>query len=450
MSLAPEVNTASYTIPGNPETDVYLLPVSGGADSTALAILLHEIAPEIDFRMVFTDTGAEEKETIEALDRLEIWLGKRIERIGEKSLFSLIDEYKGFLPSPRDRWCTRELKLVPFRAWIKQFEGRQKWMFVGVRADEADRLAFALPEVETEMPFVDLGVDRAWVYRKLSETIGIPRSYQTRSRSGCTVCPYQRKSEIIGLLQRSPREFNRGAECEKLAPVDLRRHAPGVPLWKDTSIAQNWHGLPMPETDDEIEKGRLSNAKGDDLFGARIFVGGEFFFDAMPGMPEFVWAQRLVSYSTTLAGLKKQLDGRFVHLLSTAEVHGMTPEEVRQQVRFAIWYIEMPSDVFDPQKPNAESYTWADGASYRQIQHVVDWATRALHAEHQRRQAAASPNPLTVQYEWAELARQSIQEAKAPLGGVLLSQWYKAKDEEDPPETEEEALKLIPCPMCHI
>jgi hypothetical protein len=119
-------------------------------------------------------------------------------------------------------------------------------------------------------------------------------------------------------------------------------------------------------------------------------------------------------------------------------------------VRFAIWYIEMLSDVFDPQKPNAESYTWADGASYRQIQHVVDWATRALHAEHQRRQAAASPNPLTVQYEWADSARQSIEEAKAPLGGVLLSQWYKAKDVEDPPETEEEALKRIPCPMCHI
>ena len=189
MLLTPEVNTA-YTIPGNPETDVYLLPVSGGADSTALAILLHEIAPEIDFRMVFTDTGAEELDTIKALDRLEAWLGRRIERIGEKSLFELIEEFNGFLPSPRDRWCTRELKLEPFRDWIKQFEGRQKWMFVGVRADEADRLAFALDEVETEMPFVDLGLDRAWVYRKLTQTIGISRAYLTRSRSGCTVCPY--------------------------------------------------------------------------------------------------------------------------------------------------------------------------------------------------------------------------------------------------------------------
>lgn len=449
MLLTPEVNTA-YTIPGNPETDVYLLPVSGGADSTALAILLHEIAPEIDFRMVFTDTGAEELDTIKALDRLEAWLGRRIERIGEKSLFELIEEFNGFLPSPRDRWCTRELKLEPFRNWIKQFEGRQKWMFVGVRADEADRLAFALDEVETEMPFVDLGLDRAWVYRKLTQTIGISRAYLTRSRSGCTVCPYQRKSEIIGLLQRSPEEFDRGAKYEKLAESDLRRHTPGVPLWKDTAIAQNWHGFPMPETEDGIEKGRLSNAKGSDLFGARIFVGGEFFFDGMPGLGEFVWAQRLVSFSPTLAGVKKQLDGRFVHLLSTAEVHDMTPEEVRQQVRFAIWYIEMPSDVFDPSKPGPDSYTWEDGVSYRQIQHVVDWSTRALNAELQKREASKQPHPLTVQYEWAESAQKAIKEVSAPLGGVLLSQWYKAKDVEAPPETEEEALKRIPCPMCHI
>ena len=69
------LGSRTYAIPGNPATDVYLLPVSGGADSTALAILLHEIAPHIPFRMVFTDTGAEEKDTLDMLDRLEKWLG---------------------------------------------------------------------------------------------------------------------------------------------------------------------------------------------------------------------------------------------------------------------------------------------------------------------------------------------------------------------------------------
>ena len=83
---------AAYVVPGNPATDAYILPVSGGSDSCALAILLHEIAPHIPFRMVFTDTGAEEKETLEMLDKLEAYLGKKIERISETTLFSLIQD----------------------------------------------------------------------------------------------------------------------------------------------------------------------------------------------------------------------------------------------------------------------------------------------------------------------------------------------------------------------
>lgn len=119
-----------FVIPGNPATDEYLVPVSGGADSTVLAIVLRELAPEINFRYVFTDTGAEEEETLVALDKLEAWLGKPIERLCNRGLFTLLEDFNSFLPSPRDRYCTRELKLVPFRNWIAQFDGKTKWMWV--------------------------------------------------------------------------------------------------------------------------------------------------------------------------------------------------------------------------------------------------------------------------------------------------------------------------------
>lgn len=444
----------AFEIPGNPSTDEYLVPVSGGADSSALAILLKELAPDIPFRYVFTDTGAEEKEALEMLDRLERWLGKPIERLQSRGLFDLIGDYNGFLPSPRDRYCTRELKLVPFRNWIAQFAGKTKWMFVGIRADEQSRLAFTLPEVETVMPYVDLGITREWVYRKLAETVGISKSYQTRSRSGCTVCPYQRTSELVGLLQRSPVEFERGAACEKLNPKDAERHAPGIPLWQDSGISLNWHSLPVPMSEEEIQKGKLTKAKTPDLFGSRVFVGGEFFMDGLLSNDEFIWHQRLVCFSPTLDGVKKQLDGRYQHLLSTAEVYHMTQEEVREKAKFAIWYIELPGDVFDPQGVKGEgddqSYTWHQGKSYRQIRHVVDWATRALHAEFQRRQAAIEAPLLSVQYEWAESSRSALEKITAPAGAVLLSQWYQASEKEVEPESEEEVLRLTPCPMCQI
>ena len=443
-----------YQVPGNPETDAYILPVSGGSDSTALAILLHEVAPHIPFRMVFTDTGAEEQETLSMLDKLEAYLGKPIERIRGNTLFDLISDFSGFLPSPRDRYCTRELKLKPFRQWIAQFSGQQKWVFVGVRSDESDRLAFALPEAETEMPFVDLEITRDWVYRKLAATIGISRSYQTRSRSGCTVCPYQRTSELVGLLQRSPEAFEQGAQCEKLNPRDTARHTEGVALWKDTAIAQNWQSLPTPDSDESIQKGSLAKAKAPDLFGARVFVGGEFFLDSMPGSAPFIWHQRVVSFSSTLAGIRKQLDGRYQHLLSTPEVHDMTADDVRQRAKFAIWYVELPGETFDPtgikSAGDDRSYTWHQGKSYRQIRHVVDWATRVLHAEFQRRQASLKPALLSVEHEWKESAKEALKAAHAPLGSVLLSEWYSPSEVEDEPQTEEEVIRRVPCPMCQL
>ncbi len=141
-----------------------VIPVSGGADSSFLAILLHQLFPEVPFRMVFTDTGtaenpAEEPEIYNTLDRLEAYLGKKIERlVPQAGLFEKIAQYGGFLPGASSRWCTRELKLVPFQKWLKQFAGQQKFMYVGINANEADRVAFSIEEAETLTPFIDLGI----------------------------------------------------------------------------------------------------------------------------------------------------------------------------------------------------------------------------------------------------------------------------------------------------
>ena len=95
---------------------VKIIPVSGGVDSSALAVLLHKSFPDVNFIMVNTDTGAEEKETYEMLDSIEQITGNKIDRIkGEADLFEYIELYKGYLPSVESRWCTRVLKLLPFQ-----------------------------------------------------------------------------------------------------------------------------------------------------------------------------------------------------------------------------------------------------------------------------------------------------------------------------------------------
>lgn len=455
MNLSPLLKTfvscqTRYVLPGDHATDLYLLPVSGGGDSAALAILLHAMFPEIPFRMVFTDTLAEDPEIYDVLDRLERFVGRRIERIvPEKGLFELIDDYNGYLPSPQARWCTRMLKLEPFRPWIEQFAGIQKHMFVGIRADE-DRIAFALDEVNTEFPFVAMGIRRAEVFQLLSETIGIPKFYARRTRSGCATCIFQRRSELVGLLQERPIEFRRGEQYEKLDAADAARWSDAQPFWKDTArngIAANWQTLPLPAPG-TIQGKRAARAP--DLFGSRIYVGGEFFVDGGMFGDEFIWHQRVVSVAPTLHSIKQQIDDRYHHLLTTAEVYELSPEEVKVQARFAIWVIELPADVFDPEGPRRESYTWQQGWAYKQLRHIVEWATRALHAEGQR-QLGARPvrSELSVQAEWRDGAHTSLAGVTAPIGDVITSQWYQPS--EKPRElAEDEIVRFMACPACSL
>ena len=435
----------------------HVIAVSGGADSAALALWLHARFPHIHFKMLMTDTGAESSETMDFLVEIERATRNTIEVVrGEHTLWSLIEKYKGYLPSSLSRWCTRELKLVIFNKWMKQFADQRMTMYVGVRADEPTRVAFDIENVETVLPFREIGWRREHVFQYLASTIGVPKTYLTRTRSGCTVCPFTRTFETVGLYQRLPAEFERGQRYEKLLPVDQRRHQPGPALWKDSGIALNWLGFPLPQAN-EITRNRGHDA---DLFGTRgIFAACEFFFGAMPGMEPFIWKQRFLSYSPTLAGLKKQVDGRFAHLLDTAEVHDLTPDEVRKEVKFAIYYVECPGDVFDPDGPTG-GYTWQQGRSYAQIRHITDWVTRILHASQLASTAAMHvKNQLSVQFEWMCSAQEGIAAAEDsgnPLGQVVDSMWYTPREPaiacqiQDAESDDLDEIDLKPCPMCTI
>lgn len=85
-----ECMRSKYKLPGDVEKDAYILPVSGGADSTYLAILLITMYPDAPWRLVFTDTGEEHPSVLEQLDKLETYIGRKIERLGETTLFALI------------------------------------------------------------------------------------------------------------------------------------------------------------------------------------------------------------------------------------------------------------------------------------------------------------------------------------------------------------------------
>ena len=120
----------------------HLLGISGGKDSAALAVYMSINHPELDIEYFFTDTGKELPEVYEFLGRLEGFLGKPITYLNPHRDFDYwLRAFNNYLPSPQTRWCTRVLKLEPFRDWTKSMlaAGDEVFSYVAIRADEEHR-----------------------------------------------------------------------------------------------------------------------------------------------------------------------------------------------------------------------------------------------------------------------------------------------------------------------
>ena len=195
----------------------HILGLSGGKDSSALAVYLRNKVPEMKY--AFCDTGKELPETYEFLDRLEAFLGKKIERLNaEREFDHWLSVFGGLLPSSQVRWCTRLLKIKPF----EEFVGDDfAYNYVAIRADE-DRVGYkplktvALRNIEPKYPFKEDGITESDVYRILDESgLGLPEYYKWRTRSGCYFCFYQRKAEWVGLMENHPDLFELAKGYEK-------------------------------------------------------------------------------------------------------------------------------------------------------------------------------------------------------------------------------------------
>ena len=188
--------------------------ISGGKDSSALAVYMREKVPDMEY--FFCDTGAELPETYAYLAKLEVVLGKPIARLNSTRGFDhYFEVFRGTLPSPQMRWCTTLLKIKPLEEWIGD---EDVVSYVAIRADESNRKGYisTKPNIRTEFPFIDDGVDHAGVVRILEESgLNLPDYYKWRTRSGCYFCFFQRKAEWVGLADHHPELFERAVAIEK-------------------------------------------------------------------------------------------------------------------------------------------------------------------------------------------------------------------------------------------
>lgn len=201
----------------------HVLGLSGGRDSAALAVHMARTRPDLEMEYFFTDTGKELPEVYEYLGRLEGFLGRPIERLNPDRDFDFwLRQYNNFLPSPRTRWCTRQLKILPFEKWLWPAldAGDHVVSYVAIRADENYREGYASthPNLTVSLPFREAGIDKAGVIDTLEASgLGLPSYYEWRSRSGCTFCFFQQKIEWVRLMERHPDSFEEARSYEKNA-----------------------------------------------------------------------------------------------------------------------------------------------------------------------------------------------------------------------------------------
>ena len=192
----------------------HVLSLSGGKDSAALAIYMKDKVPEMEY--IFSDTRKELPETYEYIERIEDYLGTRVNRLNADLGFDhWYDVYGGMIPSNHRRWCTKMLKLKPFEAYCGE---DQVTNYVGLRADEHRKGYIShKPNIVPVYPFQDDGVKLDDVKEILHASgVGMPPYAEWgRSRSGCYFCFYQQRIEWVRLKERHPDLFEAAKAYER-------------------------------------------------------------------------------------------------------------------------------------------------------------------------------------------------------------------------------------------
>jgi hypothetical protein len=361
------------------------------------------------------------------------------------------------------------------------------YTFVGIRADEPFRsgLISKDDDVVVELPLKAWGIERADVFAIVDQTVGIPSFYKYRVRSGCTCCWGMRRQETIAVMQVHPVEFKKAMGYEKLSAKDVAKKREYVSVPAELGIGLNWVGFPIPRELDlrnrETQKNAFggwtffdlpamtasnvvplrrwdgeaptvwkkalapANGEGDPKALNRIWLTVEFHID--PGIGgDGVFYQRILTFSTSRSGLSRQIQGHWAHRLQTAEAFGMTQEEVKAHVKYAVYCIEAASSDMDIEAPSEGSFTWKNGESYDQIRRLTQFGSRTLNAERiaqDERRARAEGR-----HGRAEVLKVERERIAHPVGRVLGMSAFIPKEVLAP--TEEEDENYAPCFACSI
>ena len=189
----------------------HVIALSGGKDSTAMAIGLREREPR-HYEFICTPTGNELPEMRAHWQKLETLLETKITWVTDPftdNLQNLILK-RNAIPNARMRFCTRELRIQPAIAYLSAIAPVTQ--YVGLRYDEEHRAGIfgTLPAIIQDYPL------RRWGWG-ICEVLACLQKHniQIPTRTDCAWCFNQRLQEWKNLSEQHPDLYAQAAAIEK-------------------------------------------------------------------------------------------------------------------------------------------------------------------------------------------------------------------------------------------
>jgi 3'-phosphoadenosine 5'-phosphosulfate sulfotransferase (PAPS reductase)/FAD synthetase len=229
----------------------HVVALSGGKDSTAMALRLVEVEPR-DYRFVCTPTGDEPDEMFIHWNKLGNLLQSRIIPVLNPLGLNGLIAAQNALPNWRQRWCTRILKIEPYRAWLASHAPAVS--YVGLRADEEGRAGGIYDDIggiESRFPLREWG----WGLEEVRDYLE-HRGVIIPTRTDCDRCFFQTLHEWHSLWARNPGKYAHAEQQEKDTGYTFR--SPG----RDTQPAS------LAELRLKFEQGYSPKPRGTALRGA--------------------------------------------------------------------------------------------------------------------------------------------------------------------------------------
>lgn len=189
----------------------HIVGLSGGHDSSILSVELQEREPR-PYNYLCTPTGDELPEMFAHWRAMGDRLGRRVLPLMAKTRRQVIDD-EGTLPNFRMRFCTRIIKIEPYRKFLVELAAQGPVVsYIGLRADEPGRAGGAygdIPGVTMRFPL------REWGWGEDEVQAGLrAHGIVCPTRTDCARCYHQRIGEWF-LLWLDNRDLYLDAEGDE-------------------------------------------------------------------------------------------------------------------------------------------------------------------------------------------------------------------------------------------